>query len=118
MKVLPSTSTSSTAVIRKHVVKLEAFEKERYQLLKLCGYLRWQKRTWHLETDNTPSLFQKMFPGSSISKFFTMSRVKASYILQDGLGPLLSKWLCKKLCDSESGFMLMFDETTMVQKQK
>ena len=47
-----------------------------------------------------------------------MSREKASYILQDELGPLLSRWLCKKLCDSESGFMLMFDETTMVQNQK
>ena len=39
-------------------------------------------------------------------------------MLQDGLGPLLSKWLCKKLCDSESGFSLMFNETTTVQNQK
>ena len=39
------------------------------------------------DCDNTPTLFQKMFPGSSRNKSFTMSKEKASYLLQDRLGP-------------------------------
>lgn len=45
------------------------------------------------DCDQTPALFQKMFPDSEICKLFSMSREKASYVLQDGFGPLLGKKL-------------------------
>ena len=44
------------------------------------------------DCDNVPVLFQKMFPDSQIAKEFTISKNKASFILQDGLRPLLAKW--------------------------
>ncbi|XP_065640869.1 uncharacterized protein LOC124819158 [Hydra vulgaris] len=68
--------------------------------------------------DNTPILFQRMFPDSKISQCFTMSRQKASYILQDGLGPLLEKRLCNSITLSQGAFTLMFDETTTSQQRK
>ena len=68
--------------------------------------------------DNVPLLFQKMFPDSQIPKEFTISKNKASYVLQDGLGPLLANWLCKSVSDSEGAFSFIFDETTTNQKQK
>ncbi|XP_047132571.1 uncharacterized protein LOC124811258 isoform X3 [Hydra vulgaris] len=68
--------------------------------------------------DNTPILFQRMFPDSKISHGFTMSRQKASYILQDGLGPLLEKRLCNSITLSQVAFTLMFDETTTSQQRK
>nr|XP_047132603.1 uncharacterized protein LOC124811287 [Hydra vulgaris] len=68
--------------------------------------------------DNTPILFQRMFPDSKISQGFTMSRQKASYILQDGLGPLLEKRLCNSITLSQGALTLMFDETTTSQQRK
>ena len=68
--------------------------------------------------DNTPKLFQSMFPEDPISKRFTMSRTKASYAIGDGLGPLVAKEICQALQDSEGTFTLMFDETTTLQKRK
>ena len=41
--------------------------------------------------------FKNFFPDSNVAKSLTMSRQKASYVLQDGLGPLLSQWLAIKL---------------------
>ena len=43
------------------------------------------------------SVFQKMFSDSNVEKLLTMSRQKASHVLQDVLGPLLSQWLATKL---------------------
>ena len=70
------------------------------------------------DSDDASALFQAMFSDSEIAKDFTMGRSKASYVLQDGLGPLLATWLCKKLRDSEGGYTLMFDETTTEQEKK
>lgn len=70
------------------------------------------------DSDNTPKLFQAMFPDSQVAKAFTMGRSKASYILQDGLGPLLSKWLCQTVAKSEGLFTFIFDEATTNQKKK
>ena len=70
------------------------------------------------DCDFTPELFRQMFPDSQVAKQFSMSRQKASYVLQDGLGPLLSKWLVTSINASEGAFTLMFDETTTLQNRK
>ena len=46
------------------------------------------------DTDQTPEMFKRMFPDSAIANSFTMSRQKASYNIQDGIGPLLKKKHC------------------------
>ena len=40
-----------------------------------------------------------------------MSRQKASYVLQDGLSPLVSHWFARKLKKSKGTCTVMFDET-------
>ena len=47
-----------------------------------------------------------------------MSRSKISYVLQDGLGPLLLSWLCENISKSTGCYTLMFDETTTEQNKK
>ena len=39
--------------------------------------------------EDISTLFKQMFPDSNIANLVTMSRSKMSYVLQDGLGPLL-----------------------------
>ena len=68
--------------------------------------------------DNTSVLFQRMFSDSKICQGFTMSCQKASYIFQDGLGPLLEKRLCASITSSCAAFTLMFNETTTTQQRK
>ena len=41
--------------------------------------------------DDLNLLFKKMFPDSGIAEQFTLSRQKASYVICDGLSPLLAK---------------------------
>ena len=67
------------------------------------------------DCDNTPALFKNMFPDSAISKSFSMSNRKASYVVQDDLEPWLSSWLCENVRKSKGAFTLMFDETTTHQ---
>ena len=69
------------------------------------------------DCDSTSALFQHMFPDSSISQGFMMCCQEASYLIQDGLGPLMSKYACSEVLSSSCGFMLLFDETT-VQSRK
>ena len=45
--------------------------------------------------------FQSMFNDSEIAKQFSMARQKASYIIQDKLGPLLENDFCRSLSKSE-----------------
>ena len=47
-----------------------------------------------------------------------MSRQKASYVLQDGLSPLLSQWLATKPKKSKGNFTIMFDRTITHQNRK
>ena len=47
-----------------------------------------------------------------------MSKSKVSCIFQDGLGPLLLKWIFQSVHRSSSYFKIMFDETTTEQKIK
>ena len=70
------------------------------------------------DCDNTPIFFQNMFSNSAIARSFSMSNGKASYVMQDGLGPLLASWLCESLSASKGAFALMFDETTTLQNRK
>ena len=70
------------------------------------------------DTDQTPEMFKSMFPDSAIANSFTMSRQKASYNIQDGIGPLLKENIVKDVCNSSACFTLMFDETTTSQEQK
>ena len=67
---------------------------------------------------NTPIFFQNMFSDSAIVSSFSMKYGKASYIMQDGLGPLLASWLCESLSASKGSFTLMFDETTTLKNRK
>ena len=68
--------------------------------------------------DNISELFIKMFPDSDVAKEFNLSKSKASYVLQDGLGPVLAKWLCKDVSMIDGLFSLMFDETTTNKNEK
>ena len=68
--------------------------------------------------DSNPALFQHMFPDSSISEGFTVCRQKPSYVIQDGLCPLVSKYTWSEVSSSPSGFTLFFDETTTLQSRK
>ena len=70
------------------------------------------------DADQTPEMFKRMFPDSAIANSFTMSRQKASYNIQDGIGPLLKENIVKDVSDSSACFTLMFDETTTLQEQK
>jgi len=58
-----------------------------------------------------------MFPGP-ISKEFSMSRTKASYMLSDGLGPYLRKGLVKLICENKVFYTIQFDETGNAQDRK
>ena len=68
--------------------------------------------------DDISTLFERMFPDSNIANLITMSRRKISYVLQDGLGPLLLSWLCDNILKSTGCYTLMFNETTTEQNQK
>ena len=70
------------------------------------------------DCDNTPLLFRKMFSDPEVCKHFTMGRDKASYLFQDGIGPLLAEYLCSAIKKAECCYTLIFDETTTVQNQK
>ena len=62
--------------------------------------------------NHSPLLFKNMFSDSTICRFFSMSKSKVSYNFQDGLGPLLLKWICQSVHRSSSCFAIIFDETT------
>ena len=68
-------------------------------------------------SNETPSLFEILFPDSNVAKSLSTSRKKA-YVLQDGLGPLLSDGLATKLKKLNWNFTIMFDETTAHQNRK
>ena len=55
---------------------------------------------------------------SEISKQFSLARQKASYIIQDGIGPLLENDLCRNSLKAEGAFTLMFDAATTLQRKK
>ena len=59
-----------------------------------------------------------MFLDSGIAERFTLSRQKTSYVICDGLSPLLSNEICNDVGNSMSTFILMFDETTTKQNKK
>ena len=60
---------------------------------------------------------KKMFPGP-FTEGFTLSRSKASYLVSDGLGPILTKHLMKEISSTDSAFTLIYVETTkQVRKQ-
>ena len=67
--------------------------------------------------DGTAAMFQKMFPGD-ISKDFSMSKTKISYMISDGLGPYFRGELEKKISQSKVYFTLQFDETGNAQGYK
>ena len=58
-----------------------------------------------------------MFPGP-VTEGFTLSRSKASYLISDGLWPILTKHLMKEINSTDSAFTLMCDETTTKQVRK
>ena len=68
--------------------------------------------------DDIPELFQKMFPDSEIAKKITMGRTKASYCVGDGIGELMAEDLCAEVTATDSGFTILFDETTTNQERK
>ena len=68
--------------------------------------------------DDISTPFKRMFPDSNIANLITMSRSKISYVLQDGLGPLLLSWLCDNISKSTGCYTLMFDEATTEQNKK
>ena len=59
-----------------------------------------------------------MFADSPIAQGFNLGRSKISYVLPDGFAPLLLKQICDEVRKSNSGFTLMFDETTNAKVEK
>ena len=57
-----------------------------------------------------------LFKDSGIAEWFTLSRQKNSYVIHDGLNPLLVKEICNDVRNSMSTFM--FDEITTKQNKK
>ena len=111
-KTLPSSS-------RKHHITFEPTLKEKVSASEALWVFKVAQDDLSLRgCDGIPSLFQKMFPGSNVGKSLTMSKQKASYVLQDRLGPLLSQWLATKLKKLKGTFSIMFDETTHQNKKQ
>ena len=59
-----------------------------------------------------------MFLGPVTTEGFTLNRPKASYLISDGLGPILTKHLMKEINSTDTAFTLMYDETTTKQVRK
>ena len=69
--------------------------------------------------DNLSDLFgKKMFANSNTAQGFNLECSKISYVLSDGFTPLLLKQICDKVRKSNSGFTLMFDDTTNAKVEK
>ena len=68
--------------------------------------------------DNTKQLFGNMFTEGPTAANFTMCRTKASYLISDGIGPLLATEIGESILKSKGGFTLLFDETTTLQTRK
>ena len=114
-----SKSSESHSSSKKEVVTLDPTFSEKVSAAEAKWLFKMAERDMTLrDCDFTPELFRQMFPDSQVAKQFSMSRQKASYVLQDGLGPLLSKWLVTSINTSEGTFTLMFDETTTLQNRK
>ena len=112
-------SKASESSSTKEVVTLDPTVSEKVSAAEAKWLFKISERDMTLrDCDFTPELFRQMFPDSQVAKQFSMSRQKASYVLQDGLGPLLSKWLVASINASEGAFTLMFDETTTLQNRK
>ena len=78
-------STSKTMI-------LDAFQKDKISSAEAVWMFKFVEQGCSIRSyDGVPKLFQTMFSDSNIAKGFTMSRQKASYIVYDGLGPLLWK---------------------------
>ena len=104
---------------RKGIITLDPSENDKITSAEARWMFKVAAGDYSLNScENTPVLFQRMFPDSSICEKFTMSKQKASYIASSGLGPLMAKQLCKSVSESGGAFTMMFDETTTLQNRK
>ena len=58
-----------------------------------------------------------MFPGD-VSSQFQLGRSKASYVVSDGISPCLLEETVNDVKSCDTGYTIMFDETTTNQKRK
>ena len=68
--------------------------------------------------DHLSDTFQSMFSDSEIAKQFPMASQKASHVIQNRIELLLENDRCRSLSKPEGAFILMFDETTTVQRKR
>lgn len=67
---------------------------------------------------NTASeLFPKMFPDSKLASEFSVSRTKLSYIISDGIGPLLKEKLIEEVIKYGSFYSIQVNETRVHKKR-
>ena len=66
--------------------------------------------------DEATQIFSRMFSDSVISKKITMSRQKASYVIIDGLEPLIAEKICQSI--HKSPYTLLFDKITALRNRK
>ena len=68
--------------------------------------------------EDITKLFHNMFDCDvTQNKDFSLGRNKASYCISDGLSPVMLSSLCQDV-DSDTGFTILFDETTTAQNKK
>ena len=68
--------------------------------------------------EDITKLFHNMFDCDvTQNKDFSLGRNKASYCISDGLSPVMLRSLCQDV-DSDTGFTMLFDETTNAENKK
>lgn len=68
--------------------------------------------------DDTPKLFQEMFPDSNIASRFSMSHTKLSYMITEATGPYFHEALLYDIRRSSSPYSISFDELTNREVKK
>ena len=108
---------SSTKISKTKI--LDASQKDKISSAEAMWMPKVAEQDYSLRSrDGVPKLFQTKFSHSNITKGFSMSRQKGSYIVSDELGPLLGKRVCNDTASSKGTFTALFDETTTVQNKK
>ena len=114
----PTSEEQSSSGSSSKQLKLQPTNADQATSAKILWMLKVSQSDYSLSScDGLPQLFRKMFPCPA-SEEFSLCRTKASYIMSDGVGPLMLKMLVEDLCNSEAAFTLMYDGTTTVQVKK
>ena len=117
-----SASSSSVSSFFKPspAMSLKPSLEERTSNAEILWMLKVTESDYSLKScENIKQLFKRMFDCDVTNNTsFSLGRNKVSYCLSDGLGPEMLQNLCSDVSATESGFTLLFDETTNEQNKK